>query len=128
MDESDLHAELLTLERRGWDSLCDSTGDEFYGRMMTDDAVMVLANGAVMDRATVVASLGEAAPWRSYEISESRLVSTGPESAALLYLGTARREADEPEFVARMSSVYVRLDDEWRLAVYQQTAVPADGS
>ncbi len=37
--------ELLTLERRGWDSLCDGTGGEFYGGPMTDDGVMVLAHG-----------------------------------------------------------------------------------
>ena len=42
--------ELLELERAGWDSLCDSTGSEFYGRIMLPTAVMVLANGMVMDR------------------------------------------------------------------------------
>lgn len=46
----------------------------------------------------------------------------------LRYTGTGRRSG-EPDFVALMGSLYVRIDGEWRLAHYQQTPVPAvDGS
>ena len=34
--------ELLDLEHAGWRSLCDGTGDRFYGSLMTDDAVTQL--------------------------------------------------------------------------------------
>ncbi len=128
MADQHLQATLLDLERQGWDSLCDSTGDEFYGQAMTEDAVMVLANGEVMDRDTVVAALGQAPPWRTYDISDPRLVQTGPDSAALVYRGSAYRDADEPAFIGLMSSVYVRRNAEWRLALYQQTPVPADNT
>lgn len=56
MAGQDLHEALLELEREGWNSLCESTGDEFYGRTMSDDAVMVLAHGEVMDRSMAVAA------------------------------------------------------------------------
>lgn len=116
--------ELLDLERAGWRSLCESTGDRFYGELMTDDALMVLANGAVMDRAAVTGALGQAPPWSSFELSDPRLVQAGPDTAALVYIGTAHRDgADEP-FVGAMSSVYHRTDGRWRLVLYQQTAVP----
>ncbi len=117
---------MLDLERKGWDSLCDSTGDAFYGEVMTDDAVMVLANGEVMDRAAVVAALGQAPPWRSYEISDLRFVDTGADSAALVYVGSAYRDEAGPAFVGLMSSVYVMRDGKWRLALYQQT--PAENA
>lgn len=118
--------ELLELERAGWRSLCESTGDAFYGRLMTDDGLMVLVDGSVLDRAAVVASLGHAPPWASFEIREPRVVALGAESAALVYTGVARREG--MELVARMSSAYVRVDGEWRLALYQQTlAGPVEG-
>lgn len=118
--------ELLELERAGWRSLCESTGDGFYGRLMTDDGLMVLVDGSVLDRAAVVASLGHAPPWASFEIREPRVVALGAESAALVYTGVARREG--MELVARMSSAYVRVDGEWRLALYQQTlAGPVEG-
>lgn len=126
MAGQDLHEALLELEREGWNSLCESTGDEFYGRTMSDDAVMVLAHGEVMDRSMAVAALSQAPPWKMYDISQSRVVETGPDSAALVYLGTAYRQEDEPAFIALMSSVYVRQHGEWRLALYQQTPIQSE--
>ena len=116
--------ELIELERAGWASLCDGTGDVFYGRMMTGDGVMVLADGTVMTRDDVVAALGQAPPWGSYEMDDVRVVPLGHDAAALVYVGTGHREGDEPSFVGVMSSVYVRGDGGWKLALYQQTPKP----
>ena len=115
---------LLGLERRGWESLCDGTAADFYGSLMTDDGLMVLANGAVLDRPTVVAALRGSPPWQAYQLSDARVVRAGPDAAALVYTGRARRDDAEPPFVGAMSSLYVRADGEWRLALYTQTPVP----
>lgn len=117
-------AELLRLEQAGWTSLCDGSGDAFYGRTMTPDGVMVLADGSVLDRDGVVASLRDAPTWSSYEISDERVVPSGTDAAALVYTGRAFRAAGGPAFVAIMTSVYVRDGGDWRLALYQQTPVP----
>ena len=45
---------LLELERAGWDSLCNQTGSEYYGELMLPNALMVLANGRVLDRGRAV--------------------------------------------------------------------------
>jgi hypothetical protein len=89
--DQDLLAALLTLERKGWDSLCDGTGDAFYGEMMTEDAVMALANGEVMDRDTVVAALGKAPSWLSYDISKPQLIT--PDQRALHWCPGPGRKA-----------------------------------
>ena len=124
LDEGlDTEKALLDLERSGWDSLCNSTGAQFYGDLMTDDGVMVLANGVVMDRDAVIASLEHARPWQSYDIDDHRVVAVGSDSAAIVYLGTGYPLGDQPAFVGLMSSVYVRQDGRWRLALYQQTAI-----
>ena len=115
---------LLELERAGWDSLCDSTGSDFYGGVMLPEAVMVLANGMVMDRETVVSALPESPPWRRYEIGDVRLITADSDNAALVYTGTGYREGEEPAFVGAMSSVYHRTGDGWKLALYQQTQRP----
>jgi hypothetical protein len=112
---------LLELERAGWESLCDASGSEFYGDVMLADALMVLANGMVMDRDTVVASLSKSPPWRSYEIGDVRLIEVDDDNAILVYTGTAYREGEEPAFVGAMASAYHRTDGGWKLALYTQT-------
>jgi hypothetical protein len=74
---------LLELERAGWDSLCDASGSEFYGAVMLPGALMVLANGMVMDRDTVVSSLSESPPWRKYDIADVRLIDVDDDNAVL---------------------------------------------
>jgi hypothetical protein len=95
MTDQQLLDDLLELERAGWRSLCESTGDRFYGDLMTDDALMVLAIGAVMDRDAVTAALGQAPPWRSFELSNARIVRAGPDTAALVDT-SARPNATAP--------------------------------
>lgn len=113
--------ELIDLERAGWASLCDGRADEFYGRTMSDDGVMVLANGTVMTRDDVVGALRQAPPWASYEMDDVRVVPLGDDAAALVYVGTGHRDGDDPPFIGVMSSVYVKRDGGWKLALYQQT-------
>ena len=88
---------------------------------MTADALMALADGAVLDRAAVVDSLRWAPRWRRYEIGGARFVDAGDDGAVLVYTGMAFREADDPAFVGTMSSLWVRREGRWRLAFYQQT-------
>lgn len=116
----DPHDELLELEHAGWRSLCDSTGADYYGGIMTPDARMVLANGAVMSRSDVIESLRQAPPWASYEIDDPVVVRIGKDAVALLYVGTGHRDEGE-DFTGVMTSVYVPTDDGWKLALYQQT-------
>ncbi len=121
--EQELVDELLELEHRGWQALCDGQGAAFYGDLMSEDGVMILAHGQALDREAVVASLEHAPAWDSYSIDNSTVTTLGSDQAILRYTGTGRRSGD-PDFVALMASVYVRIDGVWRLAHYQQTPVP----
>lgn len=119
----DTTGELLALEHEGWRALCEGTGDRFYGELMTEDGVMVLADGSEFDREAVVTSLDQTPTWGTYELSDTRRIDTGPESATLVHTGRAVR-GSEPPFLARMAGTYRRAEDRWRLALYQQTPVP----
>jgi hypothetical protein len=116
--------ELLDMEHAGWASLCNGTASDFYGDLMADDGVMVLANGTVMNRDEVVHALRNAPPWAAYDIDDVRLVPLGANSTAIVYLGTGHRGGEEPPFVGVMTSVYVERDGNWKLALYQQTPKP----
>jgi hypothetical protein len=87
------------------------------------DALMVLANGMVMDRDTVVASLSKSPPRRDYEISDVRLIAVDADTAILVYTGTAYRDGEDPAFVGAMTSAYHRTDGVWKLALYTQTRI-----
>ncbi|GAB3217535.1 nuclear transport factor 2 family protein [Mycolicibacterium hippocampi] len=123
MTNRQLIEELLELEHAGWKSLCEGSGDRFYGGLMTGDAVMVLANGAVMDRDTVTSALGQSPPWERYEIEDVRLIEVAPDTAALVYTGKGWRDGQQAPFVGAMSSVYHRAAGGWKLVLYQQSAV-----
>ena len=77
-----------------------------------------------MTRPDVVAALAGARPWASYAIDDLRVVRLADDVVALVYVGTARRDAADTPFVAAMSSVYARRGSEWRLVLYQQTPKP----
>ncbi|GAB3306646.1 hypothetical protein GCM10027451_14170 [Geodermatophilus aquaeductus] len=115
--------DLLALERRGWDALCEGTAAAFYDEVMTGDGAMVLANGAVMDRDAVVGALGASPPWHHYDLVDVRVVAAGDDAAALVYTGRAWREEDGEPFTGAMTSLYVRDGSRWRLALYTQTPV-----
>ena len=121
MDRASTLEELLTVERAGWEALCGATAADFYGDLMTGDAVMVLANGMVMDRPTVVEALTSSPPWHRFELEDPRVVEAGEDSAVLVYSARAWRSGAEAAFEAVMASVYVRRAGRWRLAAYQQT-------
>ncbi|MFD6163158.1 nuclear transport factor 2 family protein [Nocardia sp. NPDC060256] len=124
MAGTELLNELLDVERRGWDSLCDGTAADFYGSLMTGDAVMVLAHGTVLGRGEVVAALKDSPPWRAYEILDPWVVDADVDSKILVYTGVAYGDAEAPAFRGIMSSVYLRAGGEWKLALYQQTPIP----
>lgn len=113
--------DLLGLEHRGWDALCRSGGAAFYSELMTDDGLMVLVNGMVLDRAQVAASLDGAPPWDRYDLDDARLVELGADAAALVYRAVAQRSG-QPPFRALMTSIYRLVEGAPRLALYQQTA------
>ncbi len=122
--------ELLALERSGWDALCAGTGPEFYHSLMLDGAVMVLANGSVLAREEVLSTLSDASPrWQTYGLREARLLDCSDTSTTLVYMVNAYkdhdRDHDNGTFVAVATSVYVRTHRAWRLALHQQTPVPA---
>lgn len=124
MTSSEIHLDdLVALEHRGWEALCQSEGGSFYGDLMTEDAVMALVNGMVLDRSSVVASLNEAPAWSSYSIDDPRLIEIGETSAALVYRASASRLNDATPFVALMTSIYTLRQGQIRMALYQQTTI-----
>jgi hypothetical protein len=62
----------------------------------------------------------ERAGWSSL-CDGTMVVPVDGDAKALVYAGTGNRD-DGPPFVGVMTSVYVRRNGDWKLALYQQTA------
>lgn len=112
---------LLELEEQGWDSLTQSQGGNFYGEIMTPDALMILVNGMILDYETIKSDLNNSEPWDSYEITHPQLLNISKNTATLIYSASASRKKDDKPFQAIMASTYTLVEDEIKLALYQQT-------
>jgi ketosteroid isomerase-like protein len=116
--------DLIELERKGWEALASGRGAEFYGRVMTDDAIVVVP-GMVLDRAQTLASWEGVGPWNEYSLAHERVLPLGADTALVTYEVSASRPGDERPYHAQLTSVYVAVhhsdDEEWRLAFHQQT-------
>ena len=113
---------LLALEEQGWRTLSGGSGEAFYRRYLTDDALMVFPGGAVLSRDAALRAIASAPPWDWFRLEEARVVPVGDDGAVLAYRATAQR-AGQPEYAAWMSSVYVRHAGAWKLAFHQQTPI-----
>lgn len=114
---------LLELEVRGWESLTKSKGGDFYGEIMTTDAVMILVNGMILDYEMIISSLNDSELWDFYEITQPRLLNITEDTATLIYSAKASRKNDIEPFHAIMASTYTLVESEIKLALYQQTTV-----
>lgn len=120
-----LHAELVELERRGWDALSGPDGAAFYAEVMSEDGVMVFP-GLVLDKARTVAAIRTERPWESYAIDDAEVRSLGADGGLVTYRATSRREGQDT-YRALMTSVYRRRNGRWELVLHQQTPAPEPG-
>ena len=119
----DRHETLLDLEHAGWRAL--STGgaaaSDYYRDVLADDVLMLFPGGFVIDdRDTVIQSM-DGPPWTSYELADERVYDLNAESAVVAYRAKATREGTDYE--ALFNSTYIRVGDDWKLALHQQTPV-----
>ena len=109
------HVALWAREQEFW-----LGGADVYRQHMADDAALVFP-GMVLTKAQAIDSIANGARWTSVSFTEQRLVTLTPDAVVLIYRGSGRREPQAAPYSAMVSSVYVRRDGEWRLALHQQS-------
>ena len=104
------------LERAFW-----SEGASFHDRYLALDALMIFPDPAgIMHRAAALRGLKAAPRWSNLRFSYQRIVYPGEDAAIVAYDITADR-AGLAGYSARCSSMYVRVNGEWRLAAHHQS-------
>lgn len=112
-----LEKTLLDLEAQFW------TGDvEFYRRNLAEDVVFVtpMPNG-ILNRQQAIAAVESTPRWHKVDFGRSRLMSITDNAAVLSYGVSALRKGEDVAYAALISSVYVRRNGAWLLAMHQQT-------
>jgi hypothetical protein len=111
----DLTSDLWALEREFW-----LGGVDVYRQHLANDALMVFP-GKVLNPDQTVESISSAPRWSSVSFSAQRLLWLTHDAAALVYRAVGSRGDKNAPYAARVSSVYVKQGDEWKLKLHQQS-------
>jgi hypothetical protein len=112
---ADTASQLWGLEKQFW-----LGGADVFQQQLADNSVMVFP-GIVFTKPQTVESLASGSRWTSVSFTDQRLVQLTPDAIALIYRASGSRERQEAAYSALVSSVYVRQDGDWRLALHQQS-------
>lgn len=114
---------LIDLEHDGWKALSSGPDDArtFYDKVLSDDVLMLLPGGVVIDDRDEALRSMQGAPWTSFALSDERVLQLDAGAAVVAYRARATR--DETSYEALVNSTYVSRDGRWRLVVHQQTQV-----
>jgi hypothetical protein len=107
---------LLELERRFW----TDPSVELYQDVMAPNGLLVFAPVGLLDKEQTLEAIGGSWPWSEVEIDDPRQVELAPGSAALVYRARGVREGQDA-YEALVTSVYVRRNGGWKLALHHQT-------
>ena len=108
-------SKLWELERHFW-----LGGVEVYLQHLADNSLMVFP-GMVLTKPQTMESIASGPRWASVSFTEQRLVQLSPGTVALIYRASSARAPGEASYSALVSSVYVKRDDDGRLALHQQS-------
>ena len=112
-----LEDDLFAIEEKFW-----TEGADYCARHVAAAAMMVLPEPTGVLVKDEIASSLQAGRWSEVSLEEHRVLELGAGSALVTYKATALRD-NEPPYVARASSAYVRDGATWKLAFHQQTPI-----
>lgn len=119
---SEFPTHLIDIERRLW------TNDAaFYQDNLTEDCLLVFAETGVITKEIAVNAIRkeneQGRRWAEVNFDEIRQLRLTDAVSLLNYRVNARWEHEESSVTLLASSIYVRRDEVWKLALHQQTPV-----
>ena len=119
---SEFPTHLIDIERRLW-----SNDAAFYRDNLTEDCLLVFAETGVITREIAVNAIRkeneQGRRWAEVNFDEIRQLGLTDAVSLLNYRVNARWEHEESSVTLLASSIYVRRDEVWKLALHQQTPV-----
>jgi len=106
--------EVLKLERGFWEQGNDA---EFYKANLTEDGLNVIEPMGFVDKASAVKMTAKAKPWKKVKMEDVHVQELTDDCMAVSYHGQGEQEGMDGPYRATVSSVYVRRDGGWKLAL-----------
>jgi hypothetical protein len=116
------HPGPLELEHACWDAIVAGTAAEFLDRVMTDEAVLLLADNALR-RKEILEYYRSPPPWRDHRLEDLRLVELTGAAAVVTYTARLHRSDSAVSEVLACASVYVLDDGSWWRSFHEQGAL-----
>jgi hypothetical protein len=110
------------LEHACWDAIVTGTAVEFLDRLMTDEAVLLLADNALR-RDEILKYYAAPASWRACELEALRVVELTDAAVVLTYTARLVRSGSASRELLACTSVYVAEDGVWRRSFHEQGAL-----
>lgn len=99
-------------------------GVDWYETHLAAQAVMVFPPPAgILERGRILETVRSAPRWREVAMEGRQVARPRPDTVALAYRASARRDGQDAPYRAVCGSVYTRTRDGWRLALHQQSPV-----
>jgi hypothetical protein len=115
-----MHSDLIDLEKKFW-----TNDPQFYEANYTADAVLIFPGVGKLERATAVAAIRDenrrGHRWAEVAFDDIATVELTPEVVLLTYSARARWNYQDTASTVLCSTVYLRNDGQWHVALHQQT-------
>jgi hypothetical protein len=119
----ELKDELIAVERGLW-----TNDPDLYRDSLTPEAMLVFPETGVISRDFAVEAIrkevAENRKWAEVRFGNVRAQPISVDTAALTYTIAARWNHEAAATTSIASSIYVKRDGDWKLALHQQGALP----
>lgn len=113
---------LLSLKEQALEATKNADAD-FYNHYLDDDAIAIVPFG-VFNKATIVQQMGSGnSQFKSTRIEDTKAIVLTSDSGIVTYKAIYEREKGnhDTEYAVFVTTVYARVNGEWKGVFYQQT-------
>lgn len=113
---------LLSLKEQAVEATKNRNG-QFYRNYLADHAVAVVPFG-IFDKESIVKQMSGDSPFQSLGIEDTRVIVLTQESGIVTYKAIYKSEnGEKKKFSVFVTTVYAKINDEWKGVFYQQTPI-----